>query len=334
MRVPEAEHISLAASLTFIAFWTIPICASYTLCLLTVTAALALLIRVVVVPRPALVTIPYSHYCELARWALDARGVDFVEIKFPVGVHLSFVALLRVMFMIPRGAADDSAESFPGSDVEHPGWSLAGARMLRRLCAVPCYIDGSGHLQHSSWAILAQHGFAVDPEHRRVLDHEIGPDVRRIMHQHIFQAGPGVFRGIQGCAALEMALFDVLENAFSVSSTIRTWLGVDGDSVRAASARVRARIDDASSVLEADPFLGSGNGGESFGGADLAFCALVAPLVLPPQYAMGAFTHVLTSEAMPAEYQALQDELRATRAGKHVLQCYERLRAARMSASE
>jgi hypothetical protein len=28
---------------------------------------------------PRLITIGYSHFCEIARWALQHRGVDFVE---------------------------------------------------------------------------------------------------------------------------------------------------------------------------------------------------------------------------------------------------------------
>ena len=40
-----------------------------------------------------LVTIPISHYCEKARWALERAGLDYVEERHVQGIHRS-----------PRGA--------------------------------------------------------------------------------------------------------------------------------------------------------------------------------------------------------------------------------------
>ena len=37
---------------------------------------------------PRLITIPFSHYCEQARWALDRAGVSFVEEPHLPGLHL------------------------------------------------------------------------------------------------------------------------------------------------------------------------------------------------------------------------------------------------------
>ena len=41
----------------------------------------ALLGKQLLLPKPALLSIPYSHYVELARWALQARGLPFVEVR-------------------------------------------------------------------------------------------------------------------------------------------------------------------------------------------------------------------------------------------------------------
>ena len=39
------------------------------------------------ITKPSLVTIPYSHYCEMGRWALERTNIDFDEIKYSPGYH-------------------------------------------------------------------------------------------------------------------------------------------------------------------------------------------------------------------------------------------------------
>lgn len=130
---------------------------------------------------------------------------------------------------------------------------------------------------------------------------------------------------------LEMCLFDLAERFFAVSATLRDMLGVDDPAGRAAAAASARRVfADMDGVLATEPYLGTGTGGGDFGGADLAFAALAAPLLLPPQYSGGALARVPTlSDFVTAEddeYAVLVRELRTTRAGKHALRCYEEYR--------
>ena len=39
-------------------------------------------------PRARLITIPFSHYCEKARWALDYCGVPYTEDAHLPGLHI------------------------------------------------------------------------------------------------------------------------------------------------------------------------------------------------------------------------------------------------------
>ena len=47
------------------------------------------------IEEPHLVTIPYSHYCELGRWALEYAGMEFREVKYAPGYHAKMVGELR-----------------------------------------------------------------------------------------------------------------------------------------------------------------------------------------------------------------------------------------------
>ncbi|MEO6575733.1 MAG: glutathione S-transferase N-terminal domain-containing protein, partial [Polyangiaceae bacterium] len=43
-------------------------------------------------PSPRLVTIPFSHYCEKARWAADHLRAPYVEEAYIPGGHLRAVS--------------------------------------------------------------------------------------------------------------------------------------------------------------------------------------------------------------------------------------------------
>jgi glutathione S-transferase len=285
----------------------------------------------ILAPKPLLVTLPYSHFCEVARWGLEASGEQFTEFKLPVGPHFLFVPLLRLVFFAfgERGGAR-AATSFPGSDMTHPWWHLAGLRTLRRLCGLPLYITSDARCVTDSWSILEHAGFRVDDATRLALDGGLGPDVRRLAYRAILTHAPHIYRELQSCDPLAMLLFDVSERVCGVSRALRASLGIDDDALATRSIeRLKAAFAEASDTLLTDPFLGSGGGALDFGGADLAWASLAAPLFMPPHYSGGAVTRVpdFAAELPPgAELVTLADELRGTRAGKHVLRCYVELR--------
>ena len=64
---------------------------------------------------------------------------------------------------------------------------------------------------------------------------------------------------------------------------------------------------------------------ELSGGAALAWAALAGWLILPPHFHGGAI-EVPPLERFPPPCQRLIREFRLTRAGKHVVHCYERYR--------
>src|SRR5580704_2864271 len=73
---------------------------------------------------PRLITIPFSHYCEKARWALDRAGVSYVEDPYLPGLHIRpmrKVAGTTVPVLVLEGRTlRDSAEIMAYADEQAP----------------------------------------------------------------------------------------------------------------------------------------------------------------------------------------------------------------------
>ena len=104
-----------------------------------------------------MVSLPYSHYVELARWALFAKGVNVREIKCGLGPHVFVASLYRMVF--PGGLS--STSSFPGREVSQPWYRaplyylLQRLPVLRRASGVPVVIH-QGQCLPDSWTVTVK----------------------------------------------------------------------------------------------------------------------------------------------------------------------------------
>ncbi len=206
-----------------------------------------------------LVTIPISHFCEKARWALDRAGVDYVEQP-----HLQLVHIFAAR--------------------------LAGGRRT-----APVFVTDSGEVLPDSTAILRWSDTRLAPERwlypegalgteaavlESSLNDQFGPDTRLWIYEEtlpvVHDMGPWVLYGIP---RWEKAFFRASGPLVGVS--IRRYLGVDAEAARAALARIDQVFDDVAERLsDGRRFLL----GDRFTAADLTFAALAAPVLLPARY--------------------------------------------------
>lgn len=266
--------------------------------------------------RPVLVTIPYSHYVEIARWSLEASREPFWELKIPCGPHMLFVPPWRCLF---RGGLSSSGSVPGGSSTDH-------VPVFRRAMGVPALCTREGTCVSESWQVLERAGFAVEDAFKKVLDDELGPDVRLLFYHYVFQVD-GLYRRVQACSSWSpaMMLFDLMEAVVGTSELQKALGSNDMARVDKAEADMRAMFAKVSQTLEGAPYLGAGSGAREFGGADLAFSALVGLLVCAPQYSAGVVP-VPRLEEWPERFQRLSRDLASCRAGCHALKCYARHR--------
>lgn len=206
-----------------------------------------------------LLTIPISHYCEKARWALDRAGLAYVEERHVQGVH------------------EVRARRAGGGNT------------------VPVLVTGEGVLGESEQILRyadrhlpeERRLFPDDPALRgevetlsRWLDEGLGPDGRRLMYAHMLPRKRLMLRyNNQGVPAWEGRLLSALWPV--VTRYAGRKLGIGPNTLGDDRPRVLRSFDAiAERLSDGRPHLC----GDRFTAADLTLACLAASVVLPPQY--------------------------------------------------
>ena len=203
-----------------------------------------------------LLTIPISHFCEKARWALERAGLPYREERHVQGVN-------RIV-----------------------SWRAGGHGTLPVLfCEAGRLVESEAILRYADVHVAPGRRLFAD-EHPgvtafcRELDAGLGPDGRRLIYAHMLPRKALMLRyNDAGVPAWEDRMMRWL---FPVVSR---WgaheLGVRPDTLERERPRVQAVLDSvAERLADGRPYLF----GERFTAADLTFAALAAALVLPPEY--------------------------------------------------
>jgi glutathione S-transferase len=240
---------------------------------------------------PRLLTIPLSHYCEKARWALDAVGLDYVEEPHLPLVHRYFTGRVDAR-QVPVLVTTDQTYRDSGAIVRY-----ADSLAPRYHPLIPQDAGGRSEVL----------------EMERYLDRELGPHARRWAYGELL--GTPALRPCfaAGVPAAERAIAPVVTRA--VQPLIRRGFRVTPENARRSLERVRevfAWID--AKLADGREFLV----GDAFGAADLTFASLASPVLLPDGFG-GALPPY---EAVPATMREEVERFRATAAGRHALAMY------------
>lgn len=243
-------------------------------------------------------TIPISHFCEKARWALDRAGVDYVERPHVQVVHVLAARLAGGGITVPvfvTSAGEVLAES---ADILR--WADTQVGLEQRL-----YPEGD----------LGAEAAALEAW----LDDGLGPDGRLWMYHETLPSAKQLQRwALAGIPRWERLVFRSAEPLLRVVT--RRYLGVDSDSAAAALQRIDRVFDDCAERLsDGRRFLL----GDCFTAADLTFAALSAPMLLPPQYG----SPLPPLEAMPPALTREVARLRCHPAGRFADRLYREERA-------
>jgi glutathione S-transferase len=240
-----------------------------------------------------LVTIPISHYCEKARWALERAGMPYREEPHVQGIHKVASRLAGgkgtvPVLVTPYGSIGESEEIL--------AWVDAGLPAEQRL-------------------------FPPDADDRREvravcrrLDEVLGPRGRRLMYVHMLSRPDFALRfnnaGVPGWEDR------VIRRGFPFfRGLINRVLEIRPGIEREDEAVVWEELDFVAGLLsDGRPHLC----GDRFGAADVTFAAMAAPLVVPPVYG----TPLPQPEILPADTAALVERAREHPAGRYALGLY------------
>jgi glutathione S-transferase len=210
-------------------------------------------------PTRRLITIPISHFCEKARWALQRAGLDYSEERHVQGVHI----------LVARRAG--GGETVPVL--------IAPEGVFPESAQIIAYAD--------RFLSEEERLFPADPELRaevesvsRWLDEGLGPDGRRLMYAHMLgERGLMQKVNFQGVPAWERRTMTALW-PLTVRMGKRQ-LEITATSPEADEASVFRTFDAiAERLADGRRYLC----GERFTAADLTFAALSAAVVVPTDY--------------------------------------------------
>jgi glutathione S-transferase len=243
-------------------------------------------------PVARFVTIPLSHYCERARWALDLAGISYREESHVPLFHR--LATSRAggrtvpVLVLGREVINDSAAIVRWVNQRVPHVGLFPSNPEERQTVI---------------------------EYERFIEREIGPHVRRWAYGHLLQE----YQLLKPCFTRGAPMIE----RFLAPATVRLTLPLIRRAYRIDPARAQQSLRRARAALDEIGRRLTPNSrylvGDHFSAADLSLGALAAPLVFPGQY--GGVLPLF--EALPATMSAEVEAVRATPAGQFVLRLYE-----------
>jgi glutathione S-transferase len=240
-----------------------------------------------------LITIPISHFCEKARWALDRAGIPYSEERHLQGIHIAYARRAGGGRTVPVLVS-------AGGEV------LPESRMIVRW--VDGHLDGGERLYPDG---------AEGAEAARIeawLDAGLGPDGRLWMYELtlpvIGELTPWI---VDGTPRWERSALRWGRRA--VDPFIRRYLGVSAENAAAARMRVATVFDEVAGMLrDGRPYLC----GDRFTTADLTFAALSGAVLVPEAYG----SPLPPLDALPARMADEVKRLRDHEAGAFAARLY------------
>lgn len=251
---------------------------------------------------PKLVTIPFSHFCEKARWSLDAAGVGYSEDGHCPLLHRLAVRRAGGKGSVPALVLDD-------------GSVLDDSPLIVR------FADARAPAERK---LLPDAGAARDEAlaFERHLDVHFAPHVRRFVYHHLLPH-----------RAQALRLFDLrtprverlaVHLAFPMLRRLmRRFMRIDTARALESRDKLRRILDEVAERLkDGRPYLM----GDRFGALDIAFAAFAAPIILPKEHPRTApWTEALGSglDALPPDFAGEVTRARDTTAGRFAGHLYE-----------
>jgi glutathione S-transferase len=253
-----------------------------------------------------LVTMPFSHFCEKARWSLDAAGVAYTEEGHCPGLH---------RFAVKRTGSHRTSVPVLVQ--------ASGGGVLAESADIVQFADANAA---SDRKILPAGGRARDEALalEKRFDVDLAPHVRRFAYFHLLPLRAQTFR-----------LFDIRTPRFEriavrvafplLRRFMKKFMRIDPATTAASLDQTRREVDAASALLaDGRPFLT----GDRFTAADISFAAFLAPLTLPAEHPVTGASSGIDLGALPPGFAEEARRIQATPAGQFAARMYRERRAA------
>ncbi len=203
-----------------------------------------------------LLTIPISHFCEKARWALERAGLDYREEAHLQGIHMVYAMRAARGRRVPVLITEQGAFNESGQIIRWIDQRLPPSERL-----IPDELRGE-----------------IDELERR-LDEGVGVEGRRWMYSVLMETDIPTRFGSGPLPAWERRVLPYGLPALRL--LLKPLLNASPEQAADALAKLNRGFDKVAAMLADDrPYLL----GDRFTAADLAFAALSAAVLLPERY--------------------------------------------------
>jgi glutathione S-transferase len=258
--------------------------------------------------KARLVTIPFSHYCEKARFALDLSPLAYTEEAHAPGFHR----------LAMKGLSEDSNKnSVPLLILEQQSSDNTPVPPVKLQCSTKIL-----QYLHSTYPAELGHWFPSDPDECEAALNLISNDLeklgvhaRRWAYSYLLQETATAKRvfstGVPFVERSAMPVaFSPIKNAIAKGYNITAEKGAESlDICQKIFDMLDERLSDGRRYLLK---------GDKISAVDITFAALSYPLLAPKEFDAIAFSF----EDYPAEMKAITEHFRQTAAGKHALRLY------------
>lgn len=240
-----------------------------------------------------LITIPISHYCEKARWALNRLGISFIEKPHSPPFHL--IATKRLGGKLTPILVTDT-------------------KVIKDSSAILLYLDA-----------IAPDGKKLFPSHtetrkqveelENLFDEKLGVATRLWGYSYLMHQ-PELVKQVwcNGVPWIEKVSLQLIHPI--IGKFLKTRFNITEDTHQQAHASIQDIFDQVGSLLaDGRPYLV----GDKFTAADLTFAALAAPILSPIEHPKSRNN----LEELPKKMLLEIQEMRNTTAGKFGLNLYK-----------
>jgi hypothetical protein len=285
------------------------------------------------------ISISFSHYCELACWSLKFNGKSYKEQGYAPVQHVFPALSVRVgqndgKKYLSKSSRTESVKegNLKGKDLTEEEKKKAIKRdTSARATAVPFAILPSGQVLLDSWEI-ASYAFAedkIDPELKSILDTELGPLARRMVYcQILLPKNKDMFNRLcmLGRGWFIRLLWSTFLGGMAFSTMMKMFDVKNEESVRKCREDLVKTVEQLETYLEKTR-KGTFLNGDEISFADIALASMFAPLVTPPLYCEGKYNH-LFNELMERDDEIRKEtnHWRNTKVGQYTLEIYSKYR--------
>eukprot|EP01040_Poterioochromonas_malhamensis_P006518 gene6518-7018_t len=284
------------------------------------------------------ITIQFSHFCELACWSLRLAKIPFREHGFAPGQHVLPALSVRVgrdkkylsNSSRTTSVKEEVSKSSCGQLSEEDLKKAKRRDLSARATAVPFAVTPSGDVLLDSWSI-AQHAFpndTIDPELKDLLDNEIGPLARRAVYTHILkESNRNLFNEL--CMNGRGWFIRLLWTLFLGNMMVKTMMKMFN--IKDTPTVQKCHDDLVRAVERLDHYIDERKGkfinGDTIGLSDIAIASLFSPLIQHPNYCEGRYTKTFNELLKrDADIRRDSDYFRQTKSGQYVYEIYDHYR--------